>query len=164
MEPSLCFFRLRFIPRSFISLEYSGTEPLRDRRKRYATIAHPGCMWRILAVYRPQEYPVQAVSDSVQRKRCSSHRAQDATLGLGLAEFNFTVEHIPGELNTWADFLIRWAAPGNAEFPFSTLQCFPCSSHHGNLPELPCWKLSPNLRLSHLPLPTPATPRSSTTD
>ncbi len=36
---------------------------------------------------------------------------------LRLAEFNFTVEHITGELNTWADFLTRWAAPGNAEFP-----------------------------------------------
>ena len=31
---------------------------------------------------------------------------------LRLAEFNFTIEHIPGESNVWADMLTRWAAPG----------------------------------------------------
>ncbi len=29
---------------------------------------------------------------------------------LRLAEFNFTVEHILGAFNTWADLLTRWAA------------------------------------------------------
>ncbi len=36
---------------------------------------------------------------------------------LRLAEFNFTVEHVPGELNTPADVLTPWAAPRNAECP-----------------------------------------------
>ncbi len=41
-----------------------------------------------------------------------------------LAEFNFTVEHIPGELNTWADFLTRWAAPGSFLLDASALSMF----------------------------------------
>lgn len=30
---------------------------------------------------------------------------------LRLAEFNFTNEHIPCEINIWADILTRWEAP-----------------------------------------------------
>ena len=36
---------------------------------------------------------------------------------LRLAEFNFTIEHIPGEANLWADILTRWAAPNRDEAP-----------------------------------------------
>eukprot|EP00171_Calliarthron_tuberculosum_P007262 IDg7262t1 len=36
---------------------------------------------------------------------------------LRLAEFNFTIEHIPGRDNLWADVLTRWAARDNSEFP-----------------------------------------------
>lgn len=32
-----------------------------------------------------------------------------------LSGFHFTVVHIPGERNVWADMLNRWAAPGNGE-------------------------------------------------
>ena len=31
---------------------------------------------------------------------------------LRLVEFNFSIEHFPGESNVWADVLTRWAAPG----------------------------------------------------
>ncbi len=34
-----------------------------------------------------------------------------------LSEFNFTIEHTPGTLNTLADFLSPWAAPGNEKSP-----------------------------------------------
>lgn len=34
-----------------------------------------------------------------------------------LSEFNFTIEHIPGEMNVWADILTRWAAPGYDKSP-----------------------------------------------
>jgi hypothetical protein len=30
---------------------------------------------------------------------------------LKLVSFNYTIDHIPGYLNVWADFLTRWAAP-----------------------------------------------------
>lgn len=36
---------------------------------------------------------------------------------LRLAEFNFTIEHIPGESNVWADMLTRWAAPDYDKSP-----------------------------------------------
>ena len=35
---------------------------------------------------------------------------------LRLSEFNFTIEHIPGEHNIWADILTRWGAPDNTCF------------------------------------------------
>ncbi len=56
---------------------------------------------------------------------------------LRLAEFNITVEHIPGELNTWADFLTRCAAPGNAEFPVRRISAFRDPLITEDLPELP---------------------------
>ena len=36
---------------------------------------------------------------------------------LRLAEFNFTIEHIPGESSIWADILTRWTAPGYDKSP-----------------------------------------------
>ncbi len=56
---------------------------------------------------------------------------------LRLAEFNFTVEHIPGDLNTWADFLTLWAALGNAEFPARRISAFRVPLITEYLPELP---------------------------
>lgn len=38
---------------------------------------------------------------------------------LRLSEFNFTIEHIPGESNVWADIFTRWAAPGYDKPPAS---------------------------------------------
>ncbi len=78
---------------------------------------------------------------------------------LRLAEFNFTVEHIPGELNTWADFLTRWAASGNAEFPARRISAFRVPLITEDPPEPPIagsYRQIPDL--SHVPLPTPATP------
>ncbi len=54
-----------------------------------------------------------------------------------LAEFNFTVEHISGELNTWADFLTRWAARENSEFPARRISAFRVPLITEDLPELP---------------------------
>ena len=39
-----------------------------------------------------------------------AHKTQRRALRL--SEFHYTVEHIPGEHNVWADMLTRWAAPG----------------------------------------------------
>ena len=36
---------------------------------------------------------------------------------LRLTEFNYAAEHIPGESNTWADMLTRWAADDSSCFP-----------------------------------------------
>ena len=36
---------------------------------------------------------------------------------LRLAEFNFNIEHIPGESNLWADMLTRWGAPNQEDGP-----------------------------------------------
>ena len=41
-----------------------------------------------------------------------------------LSEFNFTIEHIPGENNIWADILTRWAAPGAEEAPARRVSAF----------------------------------------
>ncbi len=51
---------------------------------------------------------------------------------LQLSEFKFTVEHILGELNTWADFLTRWA-----DFPARRISAFRVLLITGDLPELP---------------------------
>ncbi len=56
---------------------------------------------------------------------------------LRLAEFNFTVEHIPGELNTWANFLTLWAAPRNAEFSARRISAFRFPLITEDIPELP---------------------------
>lgn len=47
-----------------------------------------------------------------------SQRTVHKTLrwALWLAEFNYTVEHIQGRSNHWADMLTRWASPQNLLF------------------------------------------------
>ena len=54
-----------------------------------------------------------------------------------LAEFNFTVEHIPGEKNVWADILTRWAAPGYSKFPARRLGALRVPLITEDKPELP---------------------------
>ncbi len=56
---------------------------------------------------------------------------------LRLSEFNFTVEHIPGAFNTWADLLTRWAAPGNEESSAQRLSALRVPLITADLPELP---------------------------
>lgn len=58
---------------------------------------------------------------------------------LRLSEFNFTIEHIPGEQNLWADFLTRWAAPDNTTFPARRLSALqvPLLTADADKPELP---------------------------
>ena len=56
---------------------------------------------------------------------------------LRLAEFNFTIEHIPGEHNVWADMLTRWAAQGNQTFPARRVSAFRVPLITEDLPELP---------------------------
>ncbi len=56
---------------------------------------------------------------------------------LRLLEFNFTVVHIPGAFNTWADLLTRWAAPRNEEFPARRLSALRVPLITADLSELP---------------------------
>ncbi len=60
------------------------------------------------------------------------HKTQ--RLDLRLPEF---VEYIPGERNTWADFLSRWTALGNAEFPARRVSAVRVPLVTEDLPELP---------------------------
>lgn len=54
-----------------------------------------------------------------------------------LSEFSFTIEHIPGESNVWADILTRWAAPGNSTFPARRLNAIRVPLIVEDKPELP---------------------------
>lgn len=54
-----------------------------------------------------------------------------------LAEFNFTTEHIPGESNTWADMLTRWAASGFDRCPAKRISLFTVPLITETPPELP---------------------------
>ncbi len=95
-------------------------------------------MWRILSVQRPQEHPVDALTHPLQRPNVARHIVHKTQRwALRLAEFNFTVEHIPGAFNTWADLLTRWAAPGNEESPARRLNALRVPLITTDLPELP---------------------------
>lgn len=54
-----------------------------------------------------------------------------------LSEFNFTVEHIPGVDNVWADMLTRWAAPDYAKFPARKIGALRIPLITEDKPELP---------------------------
>ncbi len=54
-----------------------------------------------------------------------------------ISEFNFTVEHIPGALKTWADLRTRWAAPGSEESPARRLSALQVPPITADLKELP---------------------------
>ena len=58
---------------------------------------------------------------------------------LRLSEFNFIIEHIPGEQNVWADILTRWAAPNNTSFPSRRVGALrvPLITSEAVTPELP---------------------------
>ncbi len=109
-------------------------------------------MWRILYVHRPQEHPVHALACTLHANvaRHIVHKTQ--RWALRLAEFNFTVEYIPGAFNTWADLLTRWAAPGNEESPARRLSALRVPLITADLPELPSLDVisSPRVRLRHL--------------
>lgn len=67
-----------------------------------------------------------------------------------LAEFNYSIEHIPGESNLWADMLTRWAAKGNSQYPARRTATLKVPLITEELPELPsvlsiseCQKISP---------------------
>lgn len=54
---------------------------------------------------------------------------------LRLAELNFTVEHIPGQSNTWSDMLSRWASERSA--PCRRISAFQIPLITEERPELP---------------------------
>lgn len=56
-----------------------------------------------------------------------------------LCEFNYTIEHIPGESNTWADMLTRWASFPFESFParrLSSLRVLLIKEEHPELPSI----------------------------
>lgn len=57
-------------------------------------------------------------------------------LALRLAEFNYTVEHIPEESNLCADILTRWASPQNLLFPARRVSAFRGPTISEKRPEL----------------------------
>ncbi len=56
---------------------------------------------------------------------------------LRLAEFNFTIEHIPGESNVWDDILTRWAAPNFDKSPARRLAAIRVTLRIKDKPKLP---------------------------
>ena len=56
---------------------------------------------------------------------------------LRLSEFNYTIEHIPGESNTWADMLTRWASTDYSHFPARRMSVLRVPLITDDLPELP---------------------------
>ncbi len=97
MEPSPRCFRLRFIPWSFISLDYSGTGS-------YAIVASVTRLSHILAAcgefslftdHKNILYMLSPTRFNANVARHMVHKTQ--RWALRLAEFNFTVEHIPGD-------------------------------------------------------------------
>eukprot|EP00171_Calliarthron_tuberculosum_P015922 IDg15922t1 len=54
-----------------------------------------------------------------------------------LAEFNFTIEHIAGDKNVWADILTRWAAPNFDRYPARKMGVFRAPLITEERPELP---------------------------
>lgn len=60
---------------------------------------------------------------------------------LRLAEFNFTIEHIPGESNLWADILTRWAAADYDRSPARRLSAIKVPLMNNDKPELPSFEI-----------------------
>lgn len=56
---------------------------------------------------------------------------------LRLAEFNYTIEHIPGESNVWADILTLCAAPGYEISPARRISAINVPILTEDKPELP---------------------------
>lgn len=56
---------------------------------------------------------------------------------LRLAEFSYTVEHIPGESNLWADMLTRWASQDNENHPARRMAPLRVPLITEDLPDLP---------------------------
>eukprot|EP00171_Calliarthron_tuberculosum_P014571 IDg14571t1 len=73
---------------------------------------------------------------------------------LCLSEYNFTVEHVTGQLKTWAEILTRLAAPGDTEFPTHHIGAFqvPLITE-----DLPVFFLQQSLQSRKLPIYLKAT-------
>lgn len=67
--------------------------------------------------------------------RHTVHKTQRRALQL--AEFDFTIEHIPGESNTWANILTRWANPDHDACSARRLATLAVPSITEDVPELP---------------------------
>lgn len=63
------------------------------------------------------------------------HKVQRWTIRL--AEFNHTVQHIPGEDNVWVDLLTRWAAPNHDKYPARRVGALRVPLITEDKPELP---------------------------
>jgi len=60
---------------------------------------------------------------------------------LRLAEFNFTIEHIPGNCNVWADILTRWAAPDYDKAPARRVGAIKVPLLTQDKPDLPSFEV-----------------------
>ena len=70
---------------------------------------------------------------------------------LRLAEFNFTIEHIPGESNVWADILTRWAAADYDKSPARRLSAIKVPLLTEDKPELPSIEVIVESQKKHPP-------------
>lgn len=68
---------------------------------------------------------------------------------LRLSEFNFTIEHIPGESNVWGDFLTRWAAPGYDKSPARRISAIQVPLLTEDKPGLPSVEMLAALQKEH---------------
>lgn len=57
-----------------------------------------------------------------------------------LAELNYTIEHIPGEINLWDDMLTHWVSADNARFPARRISTIRAPLIIEDLPDLPSVK------------------------
>ena len=71
--------------------------------------------------------------------------------GLFDFQFNFTVERVSGGLNTWADFLTHWAAPGNSDSSARRTAALRVPLTTEDLPDLPSLKVIAKAQTQSLP-------------
>ena len=82
----------------------------------------------ILYMLSPTRFDTNVVRHTV-------HKTQ--RWALRLAEFNYTIEHISGESNTWADMLTRWATADNSIYPARRMSSLTVPLIMEKFPEMP---------------------------
>lgn len=68
-----------------------------------------------------------------------------------LSEFNYTVEHIPGKNNVWADMLTRWAAPNFSKSPARRVSAIRVPLITEEKPDLPSLEVIQQSQRKNLP-------------
>lgn len=113
-------------PISFVSGSFKGSAArwTMPEKESYAIIASVIRLAHILVVcgefsiftdHKNILYMMAPTRFQANVARHIAHKVQ--RWAIRLSEFHYTVEHIPGHCNIWADMLTRWAAPGYSKYP-----------------------------------------------